>query len=101
MNAEKQLIQIHDSADELMASIENEKWDDATFLCQQWDANIRDFFCRLSAEQFITMKSQIERLVAQNMHIKKNLITLRAKVLTKLQETNTSRSAIQLYNNIT
>ncbi|MGH1537512.1 MAG: hypothetical protein ACRBDX_05635 [Gammaproteobacteria bacterium] len=100
MNAKLQLIQINDSAKELIASIENESWDDAMHLSQQWDTRIRDLICNMSAEQFITMESQIVSLVDQNMCIKKRLVNLRAKVLTQLQENNTSRSAIQSYNNV-
>ncbi len=100
MNAKLQLIQINDSAKELIASIENESWDDAMHLSQQWDSRIRDLIRNLPAEKIIVMKSQIDTLAAQNLYIKDCLVNLRAKVLTQLQENSNSRSAIQLYNNV-
>ena len=99
MNANKQLMQITDFADELIASIENESWEAAMQLSQQWDINIRNLIRSISAEQFIAMKSQIECLAAKNTSIKKRLIKSRAKVLTQLQENNNCRKAIQQYNN--
>jgi len=98
MNVDQQLTQINNSAYELVETIENELWDEAIELSQQWDARIRNFIRSLSAEQFVSMKSEIEKIATQNTSINKRLIKLRAKVLTKIQENNTSRSAIQLYN---
>ena len=99
MNANyKQLKQVNDSAKELHATIENESWDEAAELSHQWDSRIRNFIRSLSAEQFISMKSEIENIASQNSSIKKQLEKLRAKVLTQLQENNNSQSAIQLYN---
>jgi len=98
MNVDKQLTQINNSAYELVETIENELWDEAIELSQQWDVSIRNFIRSLSAEQFVSMKSEIEKIATQNMSINNRLIKLRAKVLTKIQENNTSRSAIQLYN---
>ncbi len=90
-------MQVTNSANELLATIENESWDEAVELSQQWDAKIRSFVRGLSAEQFLSMKSEIEKIASQNTSIKKQLEKLRANVLTQLQENNTSQSAIQLY----
>ncbi|QMU60397.1 MAG: hypothetical protein GKR92_01270 [Gammaproteobacteria bacterium] len=98
MNASKQLMQVTDSANELLTTIENESWDEAIALSLQWDKRVRTFIHSLSAEQFIAMKSEIEIIVSQNNSIEKRLVAMRAKVLTQIQENNTSRSAIQLYN---
>ena len=92
-------MQMTDSANELLATIENESWDEAIDLSQQWDTKIRSFISGLSTEQFLSMKSEIEKIASQNNNIKKHLIDSRAKVLTLIQENNTSQSAIQLYNN--
>lgn len=99
MNVDQQLTQINNSANRLVETIENELWDEAIELSQQWDARIRKFMRSLSAEQFISMRSEIEYIVSQNTSINKRLIKLRANVLTLIQENNSSRSAIQLYNN--
>jgi len=99
MNVDQQLTQLNNSANELVETIENEMWDEAIELSQQWDARIRSFIRRLSAEQFVSMKSEIEEIATQNTSIKKRLIKLRAKVLTQIQENNNSRTAIQLYSN--
>ncbi len=98
MNVDQQLTQLNNSADELVESIENEFWDEAIELSQLWDARIRSLIRSLSAEQFVSMKSEIEKIATQNTSIKKRLIKLRAKVLTQIQENNTSQSAIKLYN---
>ena len=98
MNVDQQLTQINNSANRLVETIENELWDEAIELGQQWDARIREFMRCLSAEQFISMRSEIENIASQNTSINKRLIKLRAKVLTQIQENNSSRSAIQLYN---
>lgn len=98
MNASTQITQLNNSANELLATIENELWDEAIELSQQWDANIRSFVCGLSAEQVISMKNEIEEIASQNSSIKDRLIDSRAKVLTLIQENNNSRTAIQLYN---
>lgn len=98
MNVDQQLTQLNNSANELVESIENEFWDEAIELSQLWDARIRSLIRSLSAEQFVSMKSEIEKIATQNTSIKKRLIKLRAKVLTKIQENNTSQSAIKLYN---
>lgn len=98
MSVDQQLTQINNSAYELVETIENELWDEAIELSQQWDVRIRNFIRNLSAEQFVSMKSEIEKIATQNTSIKKRLINLRAKVLTQIQENNTSRSAIQFYN---
>ena len=98
MSVDEQLVQVIDLANELLATIEDESWDEAEELCRQWDARIRSFIKGLSAEQFISMKSEIENIASQNTSINKRLVTLRAKVLTKIQENNNSHSAIQLYN---
>lgn len=99
MNVKQQLNQIISSANELVETIDNELWDEAVGLSQQWDTSIRYFVRGLSAEQFISMKSEIEQIATQNTSIKKRLVKLRANVLTQIQENNNSRSAIQLYNN--
>jgi len=99
MNVNKQLKQVSDSGNLLLDTIEDESWDEAIELSQQWDARIRGFIQSLSAEQFISMKSEIEKIASQNTSIKKRLIKYRAKVLTQIQENNNSHSAIQLYNN--
>lgn len=98
MNVDQQLTQLNNSANELVESIENEFWDEAIELSQLWDARIRSLIRSLSAEQFVSMKSEIEKIATQNTSIKKRLIKLRAKVLTQIQENNTSQSAIKLYN---
>lgn len=98
MNVDQQLTQLNNSADELVESIENEFWDEAIELSQLWDARIRSLIRSLSAEQFVSMKSEIDKIATQNTSIKKRLIKLRAKVLTQIQENNTSQSAIKLYN---
>ncbi len=98
MNVEQQLTQLNNSANELVESIENESWDEAIELGQLWDARIRGFIRSLSAEQFVSMESEIEKIATQNTSINKRLIKLRAKVLTKIQENNISQSAIKLYN---
>lgn len=99
MNVNKQLAQITEAANELISYIESESWDDAMRLSLQWDTKIRNLMRGLSAEQFIAMKCQIESLASQNANIKNRLIKLRAKVLTQIQENNSSRAAIQQYNN--
>ena len=99
MSVSKQLKLVNNSADELLATIENGLWGEAEELCRQWDARIRKFMRSLSAEQFISMRSEIENIASQNTSIIERLIKLRAKVLTQIQENNSSRSAIQLYNN--
>lgn len=98
MNVDQQLTQLNNSADELVESIENEFWDEAIELSQLWDARIRSLIRSLSAEQFVSMKSEIDKIATQNTSIKKRLIKLRAKILTQIQENNTSQSAIKLYN---
>jgi len=98
MSVDEQLVQVTDLANELLATIEDESWGEAEELCRQWDTRIRSFIQGLSAEQFISMKSEIENIASQNTSIKKRLVTLRAKVLTQIQENNNSHSAIQLYN---
>lgn len=99
MNVDQQLTQINNSANRLVETIENELWDEAIEFSQQWDARIRKFMRSLSAEQFISMRSEIENIASQNTSINKRLIKLRANVLTQIQENNSSRSAMQLYNN--
>ena len=98
MNVDQQLTQLNNSANELVESIQNEFWDEAIELSQLWDARIRSLIRSLSAEQFVSMKSEIEKIATQNTSIKKRLIKLRAKVLTQIQENNISQSAIELYN---
>ena len=43
MNVDQQLTQINNSANELVETIENELWDEAIELSQQWDVRIRNF----------------------------------------------------------
>ena len=99
MNANMQLKQVTECADKLLDTINCEAWDEAMHLSQQWDAKIHNLIRSLSAEQFIAMKSDIEKVASLNRSIEKQLIKLRAKVLTEIQENNTSRNAIQLYHN--
>ena len=98
MNVKKKIKQLTDCAQGLNSAIEEESWDEAMLLSQQWDTNIRDLFRSLSTEQFTTMKSELEEILDQNVSIRKHLMELRAKVLTQIQENNNNRSAIQLYN---
>lgn len=93
-----QLKQVTECADKLLDTINSEAWDEAMQLSQQWDEKIHNLIRGLSAEQFIAMKSDIEKVASLNRSIEKHLSKLRAKVLTKIQENNTSRTAIQLYH---
>lgn len=98
MNAKKHIMHVTDIADELLTTIEDESWEEAMQLSQLWDAKIRQLIRSLSAEQFISMQSDIEKIASKNSIIEKHLTKLRAKVLTQIQENNNSRTAIQLYN---
>jgi len=98
MNASQQIAQLNHSANELLETIENELWDEVIELSQRWDENIRSFIRSLSAEQFITLRNEVENIAFQNSKIEKCVIDSRAKVLTQIQETNNSRTAIQFYN---
>jgi predicted HD phosphohydrolase len=98
MSVNQQIIQLRHSADELLEKIDNEYWDEAKILSKKWDISVRDFMCNLSPEKFIANRGEVESLAMLNKKIENHLVTLRAKVLTKIQENNTSRNAIQLYN---
>jgi len=99
MNVKKCLEQVTDLADELLTTIDDESWDEAVVLSQQWDSRVRNFIKSVIADQSVSVKSEIKNIALQNARIENHLTELRAKVLTQIQENNTSRSAIQLYNN--
>jgi len=99
MNVKKCLEQVTDLADELLTTIDDESWDEAVVLSQQWDSRVRNFIKSVIADQSVSVKSEIKNIALQNARIENRLTELRAKVLTQIQENNTSRSAIQLYNN--
>ncbi len=99
MSTQKQLSQVKNLAKELLSTINNESWDEAMKLSQKWDANIRKYIRSLTAEQFISMNNDIEELANTNTVIKDQLIDLRAKVLTQIQNNKYSQTAIQQYNN--
>jgi len=100
MSANSHFSQLAIFGNKIEECIENELWEEADQFCQQWDEKIRTLINSLSAEQFVAMGAQIENVASQNARIKKHLIKLRAKVLTQLQENNTSQTAIQQYQNI-
>ena len=99
MSTQKQLSQVKYLAEELLMTIDNESWDEAMGLSQKWDADVRAFINDLTAEQLISMKSDIEKIAYTNTIIKDQLIDLRAKVLTQIQNNKHSQTAIQQYNN--
>ncbi len=99
MNVQKRLMHVTDLANELQRFIENELWDEAMQLSQQWDSEVRKFVHNLSSAQFIAIRDEIEELASKNTRIKTKLTGLRAKVLTQIQENNYSHTAIQSYSN--
>ncbi len=99
MSTQKQLSQVKYLAEELLMTINNESWDEAIELSQKWDADVRAFINSLTAEQFITMSSDIEKITETNTIIKDQVIDLRAKVLTQIQNNKHTQTAIQQYNN--
>jgi hypothetical protein len=99
LNIQKKITEVKQSAEVLLEIIENEAWDEANELCQQWDTKIRIFFNELSSEEIIAARQEIEEIAVINVKIKNCIIQSRAKVLTQLQKNNTSRTVIQLYKN--
>lgn len=99
MNIQKQLNQIRKLANELASMIEDELWDEAVILSQQWDVSIREMIRSLSADQIIEMRSELEQIASINLSYKNQLDTLRAKTLTKINKFNNTQTAIRFYNN--
>ena len=98
MKIQKQLNQVKNLANELTSMIENELWDEAIVLSQQWDVSIREMIRSLSADQIIEMRSELEQIASINLSLKDQLDTLRVKVLTQINKFNNSQTAIRLYN---
>ena len=98
MNIQKQLNQIRKLANELASMIEDELWDEAVVLSEQWDLSIREMIRSLSADQIIGMKRELEQIASINLSYKNQLDTLRAKVLTQINKFNNTQNAIRFYN---
>lgn len=98
MNIQKQLNQIRKLANELASMIEDELWDEALVLSEQWDLSIREMIRSLSADQIIGMKRELEQIASINLSYKNQLDTLRAKVLTQINKFNNTQNAIRFYN---
>ena len=99
MNIQKQLNQIRKLANELASMIEDELWDEAVILSQQWDVSIREMIRSLSANQSIEMRSELEQIASINLSFKNQLDTLRAKKLAQINKFNNTQTAIRFYNN--
>ncbi len=98
MSTKKLIQELSDLAVDLLTTIDDELWDDAKRLSQLWDVKIRTFISNLPAEEFITLQDEIEKIASNNTKIENHLVTMRAKVLTKIQNNNNSRTAIEQYN---
>ena len=99
MTIQKQIMQVRKLANELASMIEDELWDEAVILSQQWDVSIREMIRSLSAEQIIEMRSELEQIASINLSYKNQLDTLRAKTLTQINKFNNTQTAIRFYNN--
>lgn len=98
MKIQKQLNHVRNLANELASMIEDELWDEALVLSEQWDLSIREMIRSLSADQIIEMRSELEQISSINLSFKNQLDTSRVKVLTQIKKFNTSHTAIRLYN---
>ena len=99
MTIQKQIMQVRKLANELASMIEDELWDEAVILSQQWDVSIREMIRSLSADQIIEMRSELEQIASINLSYKNQLDTLRAKTLTQINKFNNTQTAIRFYNN--
>ena len=98
MTIQKQIMQVRKLANELASMIEDELWDEAVILSQQWDVSIREMIRSLSADQIIEMRSELEQIASINLSFKNQLDTLRAKKLAQINKFNNTQTAIRFYN---